>query len=289
MSNQRKLQLGVVNITIHPHTANDYVDLLNLSAKVGAVQIRGTTYAELKHPEFVDDFLYAEIYKYTDIDKSSSWYNKSSEKLATPEEVDAIAIPDNLAPNAGKFSVYFYPRKHLIFYQSYYQNQKLSPNQVVTVFENLFSHHKIKSKYGIVNVTHVPEKKKVEELISNTQKETLQFELTRPNPDSLEEVEREIMERMNNRNVAVHRQEYKSIDNTFIEMDEDMKTLARVAAKNGKVTSRVKESNGAKTILSTQAFPFTVTEYFDDKIIGEIDMFKKVVNNLLSRVSEWLN
>lgn len=286
---QKKMQIGVVNITIHPHTAQDYMNLISLATKVGAVKVRGNTYAELKHPEIDDNLYYAEIYKYTDIDKNSAWYNKAKQKLATPDELEALIIPDNMAPNAGKFSLYFYPERHLIFYQAYYQNQTLSPNLVINFFERLFAHEKIKAQYGVVNVTHVPEKMLVEDLISNSSKETLRLELTRPNPDSLEEVEREVMARMNSRNVAVHKEEYKAIDDTFINMDDEMKTITRIAARNGKVTSKIKLPNGSKSIISTKNFPFSKVEYYDDKTISEVSMLKSVVTSLISTIRDWLN
>lgn len=287
---EKKMELGVLNVVIHPHKTQDYVALIKKASKVGAVKVRGTTFCELKHVENDGEKLvYAEIYKYTDIDRSSQWYNKTTSKMATDEELESVSIPEDLSPNAGKFSIYLYPEKHLIFYQSYTKNQSISPSTAVTIFENLFARESVKKTFGPVVVTHVPDKSAVDDIIVNSNKESLFVQFSRPNPDSLESIERNLMEKMNKRNVAEHSQEYKAIDGKFIEMDEDMKIETRIASKNGVVRTRIVQDNGAKKIISTTDFPFTNTSYYVEATINETQKFKAVVESLIDKVSSWLN
>ncbi|GAC04045.1 DUF4747 family protein [Paraglaciecola chathamensis] len=291
MAVNNKLQLGVINITVHPHTQDDYIELLQSASKIGAVKVRGTTYCELRHVEVdeAEGLVYCEVYKYTDIDKDAPWYNTNTLKLATEDEVKMLNIPDDYKPNAGKFSLYLYPKKHVIFYQSYYRNTEFSSKMAVNFFDNLFGVASITKKFGVVNVTHVPEKQKVSEFIDYSHKEQLSIILTRPNPDSLADVEKKLLERMNSRNVAEYKEDYKAIESKEISLDDDLKNTIRIASKNGYATTKVRLPNGAKKILSTRDYPYSYTEYFDPKEINETVMFKESVKKLIDKITDWLN
>jgi hypothetical protein len=291
MAIEKKVELGAINITVHPHSINDYIELFQKASKAGAIKVRGTTYCELRHVE-VDEkegLVYAEIYKYTDIDKNAPWYNTKTLKLATDTEVENINIPEDYKPNAGKFSLYLYPKKHIIFYQSYYKNSNFSSTMAVAFFENLFAKPSLIKHFGIVNVTHIPEKQKVSEIIDYANKESLTLNFSRPNPDSLADVERQLLEQMNHRNVKEYNQQFKAIDEQSLVFDEPLKTMTKIASKNGFASIKVKLPNGAKKIISTKDHPFSFTEYYDPQEINETAKFKVVVLALIDRITDWLS
>lgn len=288
---EKKLEVGVINVTAHPHTPETYIKLFKAASKIGAVKIRGNSFAELCHvtPESSTNLIYAEIYKYTDIDASSSWFNKLTSKLATQEEIDSITIPDEYKPNAAKFSVYLYPEKHLIFYESYYDTHSLGPKSATDFFGNLFKKEEIQNQFGVINVFHIPEKQLVDQIISSRNKELLYMTFTRPNPDSLEEMENELLDSMNDRNVAEITQEYKSTENEFIKMDNKLTLLSRIAAKNGILRTKIKNPNGSKTEISTASHPFKRQSYYDPKVTLSTEHFKSIVVGLIEKTKEWLN
>ena len=292
----KKITVGVINVTIHPHTKELYIKLLKQAQIVGAVPIRASDAGMLCHVSEKNErvksksikLVTGEIYKFTNIEIDGEWFHMTKEAMADEKELQHIEIPDEMKPNASKFSFCFYPEKHLLFYEGYYKGKNFSPYIALRFFENLFNSKQIKGEFGQVEVTHIPDSQKVNEIIGAKHKKLLKLKFTRPNPDSLSEAERKFLRTMNDRNVAKIEQEYKSIEGQDIEMDQELTQLSRIAARNGELLTKIVDHDGHPAELSTKSYPLIIKEYFDsDKTIQEYK-FKLVVNSLISTVSKWL-
>lgn len=295
MGRTKKVAVGVLNIRIHPHSPDRYLQLFRdaFSMKRPA-KISGDNYGlltgmrklEMDAPSVSP--ITGDIFRFTDIARDAQWFNALKGDFASEHDVEQIRIPEHLKPNSARFSYIFYPDCHLLTYEGYYDGHSLGPTNAERFMHRLLNTEELKQKYGEVEVTHIPEKDKVAEALGLHIKEFVELTVRRPNPDGLDEVERAVLQRMNELNASEFKESYKSLVGTSIEIDEELEMKANVAAKNGKLEIRGKDINLHPTRISTDLHPLTVTEYYDPKVQNAFSIFSAISESIKETVKDWL-
>lgn len=192
----KKLSYSALNIVSHPHTPKTYTQMFfDLKSEDLAFKLRGDTYATIVHINYQDKSIsnspiLGEIVKYTNINKDANWYDMNSQDIAGEHDLLKIkSLPDYLKPNMSKFSFIFYPENHLLVFETLYEGQRFSPNYAQSLFEKLFNSPKFADKYGVVNVTVVPETDVIDNVLSLSGIKYLRMITNLPNPDSLVKTE----------------------------------------------------------------------------------------------------
>jgi len=241
---EKQLTIGSINIVIHPHTPERYIDLFFAAFRLKrSIQLRGNQHALIGELRFLDpdkplDGLAGKVYRFTHIDPSAAWFNLEEHKAATEDEVSKIAIPAHLKPNLVMFSFVFYPKypkAHRLYFESQSGKDRLSVGSMLKLLNGLFSHHSIVKEFGAVDITAIPEREQLDKIFKIPNLKKLIIEITRPNPDDLEDEEARILERLNKQNARRLHQELVAVQNESIKPDKITKALARVASQNGKV------------------------------------------------------
>jgi hypothetical protein len=288
---EKKVVVGALNITLHPHDNDEYVKLFKKLFRLRKeIHIRGDQYAIItalsEKVEGKHRVLAGDIFKYTRLEKND-WFNQKTGTFATDEEIEKIEIPDNLQPNSARFSFVFYPKKHALFYEGYYKNKTFSPTMSTNFFKLALNLEELKSEFGQVNVTHVPEKEKVEEILSLKNKEQITYTVTRPNPDTLDQAQTKFLRNLDSQNITELNQEIKAVEGKEIELNEDSKTFARIAAKNGKVKIKARDATNKIITVSTENHPFQKIIYFDINKTETYYVFQNTVLSLINTISSW--
>ena len=291
---EKKAVVGAINVVIHPHSKDKYIELFKEAEKLLPVNLRGDSFAQLAHVKAenssiagMNGLVTAEVYRYTEIDQSQRWFDKKNRKFLDDADVEDINLPEYASPNSAKFSIIFDPVKHVLFYEGFYDGKNFSPKTAELFFDKLFSNEKIVNKFGKVKVDHAPTKDKVEELIEHKNKKKLIYQISRPNPDDLDSLERKYLEAMEAKGVSEIRQEYKSQSDNDIQMDEEMKTTARIASRNGSFVVRFVDSYGQIKQCSTEQYPFQQKKSYDMNELTPYDKFKQMVLSLVASYSDW--
>jgi hypothetical protein len=185
--------------------------------------------------------------------------------IATIEELNSINIPDNLRPNGNRFSYIFYPDKHMVFYESYYDGFSITPKVVEKFFVNLFALDEIVEKFGEIEVTHFPDYQGLEEALKIPFKRRIEAIFKRPNPDTFAKQEAIFLKRMESKNVKKIEQNFIADKDNSIVVDEELETLSKIAAKNGELTIKGRDHQDRLVEYSTKDTLFTSTEYYDPK------------------------
>ncbi|MBG3092072.1 DUF4747 family protein [Proteus terrae] len=295
MARNKKLECGALNITIHPHSPQKYVELFKDTFRLHkTVNLGGDIYALLKFfsktigsTSDVDPYE-GEILKYMDINKDSDWYSITTNELATEEEKDSIFIPENLKPNVSKFSFVFLPKAHLLVYEARYNNKNLSHIQIEKFFNLLFSNEKIVKKYGVVNVTSLTEPNEVERMLSLKGIKKITLVTRRPNPDDLANAEQEFKERLKKINVIEEEKILKSDSNHDIAPDQKLKMEALIASRNGKVTIKRQDYEGFSEELSSSDKPLKRYEIYDPDDTLPMDVLLRKAKSIYNDFRQWL-
>ncbi|WP_316368298.1 DUF4747 family protein [Candidatus Thiodiazotropha sp. CDECU1] len=270
MPREQRLSLSAINLCLHPHNPEKYIQLIQLAAKSKQIlPIRGTSHGLLNGAYAIksgkpEEGIEGEISKFTQIDLNSPWLNTKTSKEANEHDVEKISIPENLKPNYQRFNYVFFPKKHKFVFQTYSSgNRTLSPSFVRKFLDSLFSIEAIKTKFGVVDLTIVPETDSLEKIWKIPQIDKLTLTINRPNPDDFHDEEIEFLEEMNIQHIREIKQEYRAIDGQTITPNTKTKTLAEIAANNGNVYAKGKDQMGKPIKESTKQHPREDTYYFD--------------------------
>lgn len=294
MARDKKIIIGAVNITIQPHSPQLYLELFKDVYKLKTpVTIHGEQCALLAGMYRLDRDqeepgpISGDIFKFTNIDMTAQWFNIETSDFANKEDLGKVNIPENLKPNSSRFSYIFFPKQHLFFYEGYYDGKTFAPANAERFLERQFSHPEIIEKYGRIDVTHVPAIDALNEALQLPVKERIEMVIKRPNPDDHAEAERRVMERMRTRNVATFEQKYKAVSGESIEMDEELRTMAHISAKNGSFSVKGKGADSKPVEFSTTTHPWRQNEYYDPDLESPFELFSRIAVEMKDVITEW--
>lgn len=294
MARSKKLQIGVLNITTQPHSAEDYLNIFKEVYKQKTkAQISGDKYGilvgmhKLHRKQSGAGPITGDIFRYTNIDETADWFNTETNDFATDQDLKDISIPKNMKPNSARFSYIFFPQEHLLFYEGYYDGNTLGPRSAEKLFTRLLNIESVLDKYGRVEVTHIPERDALNLALKLPYKERLELTYTAPNPDTFSVAERKFKDRMRRRNVGEIEQTYKAISGQSIEIDQELKNEVKIAAKNGKFKIKGKDSNYKPKEYSTVDHPYIEKDYFDPDIESAFELMCRVTDKMKQNITEW--
>ena len=270
MARAKKLTYGAVNITMHPHSPEKYVELFRMARKnAGNVNLRGDSFATLsyfypyKNGQVISEPFEGEILKYTDIDVSGDWFDIVKKDIASDEEKERINIPENLKPNVARFSFVFLPASHLLVYEMQDKSRHLTSRQIESFLNGIFSHEGIIKRFGKVNVTILTEPDSVERMLSLKGITCINMVTRRPNPDDLASAENVMQKRFKRIGVIEEDKTYKSERGQEIKPDGELKQDALIASRNGEVSIRRINEVGLVEVHASSDIPLQRVEPYD--------------------------
>jgi hypothetical protein len=299
MALSKKLVVGAINITIHPHSPKKYINLIKYAGKKQIpIKIRknlfgsiGNVHSLSKHPhdENATPPIMGNIYKYIDIDIEGNWFDIETRDLASDKDKESIYIPKKLKPNLDMLSFIFYPDEHLMVYESYETKNSITPQYAEKIIRESLNSDELITQYGIVNVKHHPETDKVDEIINLKDITSIYLETRRPNPDGLNGAEVKFKKRMEKLNAKTEIREYKADDSETLKPDNELKTDIRIAARNGEASIIHIDDNSKKVTHSTKSHPLMRTDFYDPEKILLQHTFVNLANKIRKHLSVWVN
>jgi hypothetical protein len=276
------------NIRTHPHSPDTYVKLMNKAFELKRqIKLRGDTFAILKKisPLKGDavDGITGEIAKFTRIE-SGKWFNLNELRAAEEDETKQIVIPEALRPNFTDFYFVFYPKNHFLIIECKDKFGQISPKYLEVFFNKLFDSEEIIKEFNKVEVTLVPSTDQLESVLSLTQINTLEIVIRRPNTDGLEDLEDEVLDRLNNQNAEEEVITLKAQKGLSIDADNETKGLSHVAQLNGVVKTAGLDGNGKRAVRSTQQHPFVESGQYVSGEISARDFLITMADGIIGKI-----
>lgn len=262
----KRMTLSAINIAIHPHPTPEVYERVFKRAAIymkdrsQAIHIRGDQYATITYPLRVKsrvggaDAFAGDVLKFTEIRLDGDWLDLSTLEPKSPDDIkDSISIPEELRPNLHRFIYAIFPDTHKIFFQTEVGNSKTSPATILKFFEKLFDIEEIKDNAKKINLTLIPEKNKVDEILSIYELKKLKITLTKPNPDELDDLDLEFEKHLEQENADQYIQEYSSKKEEKLTPSDRTKAVAKLASINGEVWGKGKDREGKVITETTKA------------------------------------
>lgn len=257
MPRLRMLELGVINITTHPHSPEKYISLFNKVTELGEqVPIRGSDWGMMAYdlsPIITDkptEGLRGTFLKFLQINKNAPWLDTlRRQPIIKADGKPEPQVRDGVKPNFKPIEFIFYPKGHRFFFNV----KHISPKNAQKFLENIFGNKEITKSFGDVNVIVESDPSTITKILALKQLKRLEIDFKLPNPDEGVDMD-EIKQRMIS---SFEDQGIDSVSEVITSKTKDLKpgttteALMELAASNGKVQATAYEGNIKRTISTT--------------------------------------
>jgi hypothetical protein len=265
---QSKFPVCAVNIAAREHVPRVYENLINAAFGLQlALPVHGDRHALLVSVDPSKELTISgrkvvrgTLATFLDLDMDAPWFDMQNLKVSTEDQRKKIQIPESLRPNMADFYFVLDPKEHILVCQARTVISgkrkhvvKLTGSMLASFLGELLSSPEIKKEYGEVEVTPVPDHDSVEAILKGHIKK-LHIFLRTPNPDDLEEAQKRIKRRMKSLNAKQLEEVVSAEEGTFVKPDDELLSMARVAALNGRVDATL-DRNGKTIPTSTRLVP----------------------------------
>ncbi|MEY9604123.1 hypothetical protein AB7M74_010732 [Bradyrhizobium japonicum] len=259
MADTVTITMGALNIAADPHPQGIYRRLFEAAADL-PVRLWGSDWAKITAPidrETSPPSFYGWVLVWTEIDREGKWLNQVEDREATPHEKRNILIPEDLDPNFRSFNFVFLEHRHLLVVE--FQNElgeHFGAQRAEKLFTRLFVKEEPEKDEPVVEVTVVPAAEALDRIFAMPKLRKLEINLVRPNPDSLDEFEERILQKLIDQGAKEQTVTLKKRAGVQkLTPDEETRTLAQIAAKNGSVSGEGKNEDGKSIFESTKDHP----------------------------------
>ncbi|MBB5878212.1 DUF4747 family protein [Xanthomonas sp. 3498] len=287
MAVQQVIQVGAINVVLHPHPDGIYERLLRAAYKSRQVAqvysdrsgIISQLYTVKEQGEVVA--LEGVISTFTKFDPSLPWFNAKTADDASDDDLGALEVPDYLMPNHRKCQFYFDTRGHLFLFETTSRKGGVAPRSMLKFLQGILWTPGLITNFGMVRLTVVPDAKTLDEVVDWKQIRTLKLQAHRPNPDYDEDDLREFEESLDDQNAEALELKLSAQPNSFLEPSERTRILAAIAADNGYVEAHGLDPLGRREVRSTrERKPLCEIEYFDPETENSWDVFKRFAQSV---------
>lgn len=271
LGRDKRIYVGGLNLVLHPHTAKKYIDLIKtLRDERLAIKVRGDDAlmigSFLKHD--TPGVYVGEVYKYLNLDSSADWFNTQSMKLATRTDVSAVRIPDHMKPHFKQYAFVFFSDVHRLYFVTKSGADSLSPNLLKKFFEGA-AETSVLAEFGEFDVTVIPQSGSTNTLFSLPRISKIELEIKKPNPDDLAGLDGRVEERLKKLQAKKAILGYIEEDSKGLKPDEELKSLAKVAALNGKVVVKGRNEKNEVVSKSTENTPLSEPVTYNPDVQSE--------------------
>lgn len=284
----KTFRVAALNIVMpSPHSAERYVELFFKTFRLRKVaKLRGDFVGMLGAVHEERGVVSGYFYKFFNLDVKEGWFDLSRRQEAEPEDLAQIHVPDNLKPHHQSIRFLFFAKQHRLIFVTKDRREALSPNIAKTLLDRLFADARLVQTFGEIEVTVEPSREQLRRILSIPRLKVLTMEVSPPNPDDLDEAEREVMERMNGERAQKMTIELTSKHPQGLQPDDDHKILARIAQSNGEVRARGENEAGAVVAMSTVNHPLIEPVTYDHHVQTRDTAMSEKASVLLQRLRD---
>lgn len=286
MGRLKKMEVGILNIKLHPHTLAKYVELMRELFEIGdLVQIRGDGWGT---PNFIidvidgkpEDGLLGSFYRFTHIDPTKAWLDVKSRKALVDSKGEPIPqVSSDKQPNIREVEFTFYPNGHLLFFNA----KAITPGSAQKLLAELFNNDIIKNKYSSVQVEIISTEEVVARILKIPTITRLDISISRPNGDNLTARKKAILKSMEDQGIRRRDESITSEKSEGIVPNQGTIDLMELATTNGSV-SATGYSGSTRMVESTAPHPQIETTEYDEERDTFLRALAKFSSQLLAKV-----
>lgn len=273
MARPRTIEISALNISMHnPHSPQHYVDLFLEALRRKKIFVQGEVHGVMlgsltgTRTAVETNELRGEIYRFVKVDANELWFNTQTNEQASKDDVAELNIPANMRAHMQRIEFVFFPKEHDLWFISQDGSNRLGPKRAERFFQLLLDDAATYNDWPEVNVTVLPEKTALQNMLALHQLSKIVMQFKRPNPDDGASVAGRIMHRMEAQKIRSLKEELIAAKGESIKPDVQTIAEAGVAAINGYVEVHGKNAEGVPVHESTVKKPIRIAMSVDSMI-----------------------
>ena len=285
MADEQAVEIGFLNVVATPHPTGVYDRLLR-SVAGQPVQFFGDQVAAITTPRAAPGeghLLQGRIVMWTDIDEDQPGVNKRDLSAVHLSDMN-FTVPRDLGFNGKVFLFVFNTRSHVLAYEARNEfGQTLSPHRAKRIFDLLMSPEILGFDAELVEVTVIPEDDALAFVLGLSRLDKVEILVKRPNQDDITDKANAIMAELMAQNAkSEDRVLTRAAGPDSLELSEENKIRAEVAATNGYVKSSGRDADGQPDKRSTKEYP-KILRYVVDAGESFLSKVRDAARNATSR------
>ena len=281
MARLQKLEVGGLNVRVHPHDQDTYGNLITQIYEMRKIaKIHGDRFGlvtTLDHSEEDRGMVYGVLSTFLEVEIDGDWFNTATMDEASENDIRKIRIPNNLHPNLKKFRFAFNTKRHELIFEHYSEGERLTHNSALNFFRNVTNDRRIQDRFGDVKVSVVTDRGSVDRIFSIPRITDLDILIEKPNSDVWgADFEEQAEEHLNDKNARSMNVKYKAERGQGIQRDEDLNALLQASLNNGRSVAKGYGPDGHMTV-STESFPKVVQEKYEPEI-APVAVFRRLAS-----------
>lgn len=285
------LQVGAINVALHPHPQGIYEELIRFAysrRKVSNIYgERSGIISQLYTVSEGDKVVALEgvVSTFTLLDPALPWFNANTADDASEEDLGELQLPEHLMPNHRRCQFYFDIASHTWIFDTVPRKGGVAPRSMLKFLQATFMEAEVVAKFGIANLTVVPDAKSVEEVVGWSRIKSLIIKAHRPNPDYDEDDLRDFEESLDSQNADRIELKLVAQPDNYLAPSEKTETIAAIAADNGYVEAHGQNELGQPETRSTkEKKPLTETEYFNPEVEDAWSAFRRFAETVANGI-----
>lgn len=283
MARKLKVSAAVINLRIHPHSAERYAELFRAVYMLKSpAQVHGDRNGMISSANFREKergILSGVITTFTDLPLDGTWFDTNELDEASDDKLSDLSIPSGIFPNAATYFFKFTIGDHRLYIETYSRGKSMTPRSSLKLIRGLFGHPKIVEKFGQPSISMVQDKDGLSALFSIDRIKKIEITIEKPNSDILaddfeDEIEKHLLETKAQKVTLV----YEAVPGQSLVPSKDIKRAGHVALANGDVRV-VGRNEGMAFDASTNEYPKVLRGKYDPEITSEQQAFNRLVSN----------
>jgi len=295
MKEGKKIEVGVLNITTHPHSPENYLQLFEdaLRAK-RAVVYRGSDYLMLGAFNGIGasekiDGIWGVIYIFVNIDTKAPVLNiVKGEPVVSQNGEVTFPAPEELKPNLKVVDFVFFPKGHRLFFSlkttplGTEQPKQVSSRILSGALYRLLNHPDLFEKYGEVNVYTENNVEVVADILRIPSLTKLDIAITLPNDDDISQQMKRLTEKYQQERIKKVQHTLTGYKENGLAPDEETQAMMQLAVSNGKITA-VGYYEEERVVISTTEHPAIIKDAHASATESKLQALARIARNNIAR------
>ena len=294
MRDSKKIEVGVINITTHPHSPQMYLQLFEdtLNAK-RVVVYRGSdsimlgAFSGIGEKDKIDG-IWGVFYIFVNIDPTAPVLNVLKvEPIVSKDGAITFPYPKELKPNLKAVDFVFFPKGHRLFFSlrttplGSEQPKKVSARILTKALYTMLNHPDMLEKYGTVNVYTENNIEVVADILKIPSLTKLKIALTLPNGDDISQQMARLTDKYKREKIKKIQHNLTGYRDNGLAPDKETQAMMQLAASNGKV-SAIGYSGEERVEISTDDHPAVIKGVYGGTE-SRLQALARIAKNQLSK------
>lgn len=279
MAREIKVSAAVMNIRIHPHSADLYVKLFRKVYSLRApAQVHGDRFGLISTANFSKEGIVSGVITtFTRFDTDGTWFDVDSLEEASNEKLAEVSIPSGLFPNSATYFFHFDAQSHKMYVETYSRGKTMTPPSILRLLRGLFGQEPIVEEFGQPSISIVQTRAGLEAMFSIDRIKKIEITLEKPNSDVFaDDFEEEIEKHLAETNTQKMTVTYDAVPGESIVATKEIRRIGEVALENGDITV-IGRDKGVAVKKSTEEFPKLLQGKYDPDSISEQQAFNRLI------------